>query len=336
LRTYLLKRLLLMIPTLFGITVITFTLIYLAPGDPTAPKVGESGGGLNRAEFAREVQEARKKLLGLDKPIPVQYLNWCGRLATLNLGESFSKKRPVGELILEALANTLRLDIFAIVLAYLIAVPLGIYSATHRFSLWDRISTVILFIMYSLPTFWIASLAIIFLGGGGGFLDVFPIAWLGCTTPDRHPFGGASLDWAWHAFLPIACLTYPVLASLSRYSRAGMMDVVRQDFIRTARAKGLSENVVIFKHAARNGMIPILTLLATMLPLMVSGSVIIEYIFSINGMGKLMFDAVFERDYPIVMAVSSLAAVMTLLGVLASDFLYVLVDPRISFEKLQA
>ncbi|HZL72213.1 MAG TPA: ABC transporter permease [Planctomycetota bacterium] len=335
-RTYLLKRLLLMIPTLFGITVITFTLIRLAPGDPTAPKVGEVGGGLNRAEFSREVQEAKKKLLGLDKPIPVQYVTWVTKLATFDLGESFSQKRPVGDLILESLSNTLKLDIIAIFLAYLIAVPLGIYSATHRYSLWDRVSTVALFILYSLPTFWIASLAIVFLGGGGGFADVFPIAWLGCTTPERHPFMGAQLDWAWHAFLPILCLTYPVLASLSRYSRAGMMDVVRQDFIRTARAKGLSENVVIFKHAARNGMIPILTLLATMLPLMVSGSVIIESIFSINGMGKLMFDAVMQRDYPIVMAVSSLSAIMTLFGILASDFLYVFVDPRISFEKLQA
>jgi peptide/nickel transport system permease protein len=142
------------------------------------------------------------------------------------------------------------------------------------------------------------------------------------------------LDWLGHFVLPVACLTYPVLAALSRYSRAGMMEVIRQDFIRTARAKGLSEKVVIFKHAARNGMIPILTLLATMLPVMVSGSVIID-IFSINGMGKLMFDAVMERDYPIVMAVSSLSAVMTLFGILMSDLLYVFFDPRISFEKLE-
>lgn len=324
-----------MIPTLFGITLITFTLIRLAPGDPTAPKVGEVGGGLNRAELSREVQEAKKKLLGLDKPIPVQYLTWCGKLATLNLGESFSKKRPVGELILESLANTLRLDLIAIFLAYFIAVPVGIFSATHRYSLWDRVSTVLLFILYSLPTFWIASLAIVFLGGGD-FADIFPIAWLSCNRPESHFPYAAGLDWLGHFVLPVACLTYPVLAVLSRYSRAGMMDVVRQDFIRTARAKGLSENVVIFKHAARNGMIPILTLLATMLPIMVSGSVIIEYIFSINGMGKLMFDAVMERDYPIVMAVSSLSAIMTLFGILLSDFLYVLVDPRISFEKLQA
>lgn len=334
-RVYLVKRLLLMIPTLIGITIITFTLIRLAPGDPSAPKVGEGGGGgLDRAAFAREVQEAKKKLLGLDKPIPVQYLNWCARLVTLDLGDSYSKRRPVGELIRESLVNTLRLDLIAIFLAYVIAVPLGIFSATHRYSIWDRLSTVALFILYSLPTFWIASLAIIFLGGGD-FLDIFPISWLNCNTPERHFPYTEGLDWLGHFVLPVACLTYPVLAALSRYSRAGMMEVIRQDFIRTARAKGLSEKVVIFKHAARNGMIPILTLLATMLPLMVSGSVIIEYIFSINGMGKLMFDAVMERDYPIVMAVSSLSAVMTLFGVLMSDFLYVFVDPRISFEKLE-
>ncbi|MBI4565031.1 MAG: ABC transporter permease [Planctomycetes bacterium] len=331
-RIYFIKRLLLAVPTLFGITLITFVLIRAAPGDPAAPRPDDAAGGPDRTAFARDIHEMRRRLLGLDQPLPTQYIRWVRRLATLDLGDSYSKKRPVGPLIANAMIHTLRLDILAVALAYLIAVPLGVFSATHRFSWWDRLSTVALFVLYSLPTFWVASLAIIFLGGGD-FLDVFPIAWLECDAPHRHPFGGAALDWAWHLVLPVACLTYPALAVLSRYARAGMLDVVGQDFIRTARAKGLSENVVIFKHALRNGAIPILTLLGTLLPAVVSGSVIIETIFSIHGMGKLMFDAVMERDYPVVMAVTTLTAVMTLAGFLLCDVLYALADPRISFER---
>jgi peptide/nickel transport system permease protein len=161
-----------------------------------------------------------------------------------------------------------------------------------------------------------------------------PFIGLSCNEPEKHPFLGAQFDFAWHSLLPIICLTYGGLAALSRYARSGMIEVVRQDYIRTARAKGLTEKVVIFKHALRNGMIPIITLLANLLPVLIGGSVIIEFIFSIDGMGQLGYLAVVERDYNVVMAVATLSAVMTLIGILLSDIAYVIVDPRISFESV--
>ncbi len=332
-----------------------------------------------------------------------QYAVWLGRLVTLDFGVSVVYNKKVIDLsdagvdpetgertdiLPERLMRTLFLNITAFVLIYLIAVPIGIFSSTHRDTLRDKSLTVMLFIFYSLPTFWVATMLIVLVTNVTGI----PVANLRCSTPDVHPThlgshlaltlviaiaslvacfafertrkhpvlyaSGAAVaffitgylagipwggllpeklqDTLWHALLPILCLTYPGLAALSRYARSGMLEVVRQDYIRTARAKGLSEEVVIYKHALRNGMIPILTLMATLLPAMISGSIIIEHIFSIQGMGQLFWEAVTKRDYNVIMAESTLVAVLTLLGILAADILYVLVDPRISFEKLES
>lgn len=332
--TYLLKRFLLILPTLLGITLVTFLIIQLAPGSPISIKIQQLGGeGIRSETVSREVIEQTKKLYGLDKPVPVQYLQWLRRLGTLDFGESYKDHRPVLTKIREALPVTLLLNIISIFLIYLISIPLGIFSALHPKSWLDKITTVALFILYSLPSFWVAMILIIYLGGGE-YLDLFPVAGVSSQGLDRLPWWGQAANVTWHLVLPVTVLTYGGLAFLSRLSRGQLLEVIRQDYIRTARAKGLSESVVIWKHALRNSLIPLVTLSGTLLPALIGGSVIVEQIFSIPGMGKLGFEAVLSRDYPTVMAIAAIEGFLTLLGILISDLLYVVIDPRISFEKV--
>jgi len=330
-RAYLIKRLLMIIPTFIGITIITFFIIQLAPGSPVSLKLQSATGGVKSEALSREIIEETRALYGLDKPIHVHYLSWLRRVVTFDFGHSYKDHRPVLTKVIERLPISLQLSLISIFFSYLISVPLGVYSATHQFSPSDKIITVVLFILYSLPSFWVASLLIMLLGGGD-FWDVFPIFGLSSEGAEAWPFWRWLWDRVMHLVLPVTCLTYGGLASLSRYGRVGMLEVVRQDYIRTARAKGLSERVVIYKHALRNSVIPIVTFLGLLLPAMLGGSVIIETIFSIPGMGKLGFEAVLSRDYPVIMGIATISSLLTLVGLLISDILYVVVDPRISFE----
>lgn len=257
--------------------------------------------------------------------------HWFGNLVRLDFGESYTYNRPVMELISERFYVTFVMNFSSIFLTYLIAIPIGIFSATNQYSLSDRISTVALFILYSLPTFWVGTM-MIWLLTGPPYLDLFPSANAASPNADEMSQLGRFLDQAWHLTLPVICLTYSGIAYISRQMRAGMLETIRQDYIRTARAKGLAESKVVFKHALRNSLIPIITLIANLLPLMIGGSVIIEQIFSIEGLGKLSFEAVLNRDYPLLMAIFTLSGVLTLLGILLSDILYALVDPRISYN----
>ena len=330
---YLLKRLFLILPTLMGITLITFLIIQLAPGNPVSLKLQQLGGeGIRTETVSKEVIEQTKKLYGLDQPLHIQYFRWLKRMATLDFGASYKDHRRVLKKIGEALPATLILNIISIFLIYLISVPLGIYSAVRPRSRLDRVTTLILFILYSIPSFWIAMMLIIYLGGGE-YLDLFPIVGLVSDGFDRLSFLGKAGNLAWHLILPVTVLTYGGLAFLSRFSRAQLLEVMQQDYIRTARAKGLSERTVVLKHTLRNAMIPLITLASTLLPALIGGSVIVEQIFSIPGMGKLGFEAVLSRDYPTVMAIATIEALLTLVSLLISDLVYVLVDPRISFEK---
>jgi peptide/nickel transport system permease protein len=331
-RTYILKRLLLMIPTMFGITVMTFAIIRLAPGDPAAMRLGSGATGMiGNQQLANEIIEKTRQQFGLDKPIHVQYGIWLRQIVTLDFGRSYRDNRPVMDRIWERLPVTLQLNLISIFLVYLIAIPLGIFSSTHQYTLADKVSTTVLFVLYSLPSFWVATVLILFLGGGD-YLHLFPITGISSLDAEQLPFGEWLLDRIWHLALPVFCLTYGGLAYVSRQMRAGMLETIRQDYIRTARAKGLSENVVVFKHALRNSLIPIVTLLGFLLPAMLGGSVIIESIFTIPGMGQLGFDAILSRDYPVVMAISTIAAFLTLVGLLLSDICYAIVNPTISLE----
>lgn len=319
-----------MIPTMFGITIVAFLIIHLAPGDPAAMKARAAEGLMEG--LSEEVIQKTRELYGLDKPLHVQYWLWIKRIATLDFGESFKFKRPVWDVLAERIPVSLKLALTALVLAYLISIPIGIYSASHQYSRIDRFMTLVLFILYSLPSFWVATMLIVFLGGGD-FLDVFPVFGLSSVGAENLSFWGRFWDTIWHLMLPIFCMTYASLAVLSRYMRAAMLEVIRQDYITTARAKGLSEKVVILKHALRNSLIPIITLLAQILPVTIGGSIIIETIFTIPGMGRLVWEAILARDYPLIMAELTIVAFLTLLGILVSDILYSVVDPRIAFER---
>ncbi len=333
-RTYIFKRLLLMIPTLLGITLVTFFIVQFAPGNPAELKIGQAQAGALGEQYTKEVIEQTKKLYGLDKPIHVRYWIWLKRFVTFDFGDSYKDHRPVTDKILERVPISLQLSLISIFLVYLFAIPLGVFSAVKQYSVLDRIVTFFLFVLYSLPSFWVAMMLILFFGGGD-FLNWFPIYGLNSPDADSLSWGGRLLDRLWHLVLPVTCLTYGGLAYISRQQRAGMLEVVRQDYIRTARAKGLSERSVIFKHALRNSIIPIVTLLAMLLPAMLGGSVIIETIFSIPGMGKLGFESILARDYPTIMGIATISALLTLVGILIADLAYTLVDPRITFESLE-
>jgi peptide/nickel transport system permease protein len=261
-----------------------------------------------------------------------QYFKWIARIATFEFGNSQNQAgRQVLDIIIESVPNTLRLSLVSLFLAYLISIPLGVSSAVRQGTLYDRALTLILFVLYSMPSFWVA-LMLIMLFCGQGIFDWFPVTGLYSSNPVDYPLGSKFLDLLWHMVLPIVCLTYASFASLSRYMRVGLLDVLRQDYVRTARAKGLSERVVIWKHAVRNSLLPVITLLGIQIPYLVGGSVLIEEIFQINGMGRQTFLALSTKDYPVVMAVAVLTAIATMISLLISDILYALADPRISYK----
>jgi peptide/nickel transport system permease protein len=261
-----------------------------------------------------------------------QYHRWLSHFLRFDFGFSYADKRPVWSKMKDALPWTLALNLISIILSYLIAIPIGIASARHKGSLRDRITTIVLFILYSLPSFWIATMLIIFFTTPEYGMNFFPNFGVGDVTPDMS-WWDIFLERAYHFILPVFCLTYGSLAYLSRQMRGGILSVFRQDYIRTARAKGIPENKVVWKHAFRNSLIPIITIFASLFPAAISGSFIIENIYSIPGMGQMAYIALVGRDYPIVFAVMMFAAFLTLVGTLVSDILYAMVDPRISFDK---
>lgn len=330
-RAYLTRRLMLIVPTFLGISILTFALIQLSPGSPIAFKLRGVEGSMKSDAATQQIIEQTKALYGLDKPVHVQYLRWLGRLVTLDFGNSMKDQRPVMAKIAEALPVTIQLNVLSLLLVYLISIPLGVYSATHSGGKTDAALTFGLFLLYSLPVFWVAMLLILFFGGGE-YLDWFPIHGLNSQDAETYPALRWLGDRLWHMALPLFCLTYGSFAFISRYMRAGLLDVLRQDYVRTARAYGFSGRVVVWKYAMRNALIPIVTLLGGLLPGLIGGSIIVESIFSIPGMGRLAFEAVLSRDYPLIMGNVTMASLLTLAGLLLSDILYVIVDPRIKFE----
>lgn len=341
--TYLLQRLLLLIPTLLGITFIAFALIHLAPGDPAELRAGGGLGAAGSEGLSTEKQSAVDEALeawraqyGLDKPFHIQYGYWLRNLVTLEFGDSFKDNQPVWHKIRERIPVTVQLNIISTVLIYLGAVPLGIYSATHSYSFGDQVSTFVAFALYALPSYWIGTLAIVFLCGGDYFY-LFPPG--GLTSVDASPnwpLGKRLLDYSWHLCLPVIILSYSGFAGLSRFMRSSMLENLRQDFVQTARAKGLAERLVIYKHVLRNSLIPIVTIMTSIIPGLISGSIIIETIFSIPGLGQLGYEAVLARDYPVIMAVFTISSLLTLLSILLSDLLLTVVDPRITFSGRSA
>jgi peptide/nickel transport system permease protein len=319
---YAARRLVLAIPLLLGITFISFMIIHLAPGDPTEVLVGDQ-----RADAAAHTRQILQEAYGLDKPLHIQYWNWLSRLVRLDFGRSFS---PDGRLVLAKIAErlpvTLLLNVVEMLLIVAIAVPIGVLSATRQYSAFDKVTTVFVFVGFATPDFWLALLLMILFGVQLGWL---PISGLRSLNWEYLSFWGQQIDFLAHLIVPIVVATFGGLAGFSRYMRQSMLEVVRQDYIQTARAKGLVERVVIGKHALRNAMLPIVTILGLSLPGLIGGSVIVESVFAIPGMGQLMVQAVFERDYPVIMGNLVIVAVITLIANLLADLSYGLVDPRI-------
>jgi len=318
---YVAKRLLFMIPLLFGITIICFAVMHLAPGSPTDLQTQMNP----RASL--EMKERLRAMYDLDKPLHEQYIRWVGKLAVLDLGISFSTdRRPVADKILERLPITIMLNVLSMLLILVAAIPIGVLSAVHQDSLFDRIAGIIVFVGFAIPTFWLALLLMIFFGVHLGWL---PISGIRSLNYEYLPSGMALWDLIRHLILPVSLAAFGGLAGLSRYMRANMLEVIRQDYILTARSKGLSERVVIYRHALRNALLPVITILGLSIPGLIGGSVIFETIFAIPGMGQLFYMSVMARDYPVVMGILFIGAVLTLLGNLIADVSYAVADPRI-------
>ena len=318
--TYIIKRTLLMIPILLGITVLSFGVMRLAPGGPAEAQMEFS------ARASAEARERLRKLYGADQPFYIQYATWLKKFVTLDFGEAFADGRKVKDKILERLPITLTINLLSLGLVLLIAIPIGIMSATRQYSLLDRFTTIFVFIGFSTPSFWLALLLMMLFGV---YLDWLPVSGLKSMNYDSLPLAGKLLDRVRHLILPVFVASFGGLAGLSRYMRSSMLDVIRQDYVTVARAKGLPEGKVIYRHAFRNALLPLITLLGLSVPGLIGGSVIFENIFGIPGMGQLFYNGVMARDYPLIMGILTIGAVLTLLGNLLADIGYMLADPRI-------
>ncbi|CAG9609554.1 ABC transporter permease [Pseudoneobacillus rhizosphaerae] len=314
--TYIVRRIMMAIPLLFGITILSFGIIQIAPGDPTALMIDPM--------IRDKDLVAYKELYGLNDPIYVQYLKWVGNMIQGNFGDSLIRQGvAVNELIMARLPNTLLLMLVSTILAIFISIPIGIISATKQNSLADYTFTFFSFLGIATPNFWIGLVLIMFLSVHLGWFPTGGVATL------NEPF--SIWDRIHHLILPSIVLATADVAGLTRYIRSSMLDVLKQDFIRTARAKGFKQKKVVYKHALRNGLIPVITIFGLMLPSFIGGSVVVEKIFGWPGIGMLFFDAAFQRDYPVIMAITVIASALVVIGNLLADILYAIFDPRIEY-----
>jgi peptide/nickel transport system permease protein len=321
------RRLIGAIPLLLGVATLIFFVLALAPGDPTAAYFNPN--------IPAEVLEQLRRNFGLDQPVYIRYLKWLGAFLTGNFGYSFAQSRPVAQVLLDALPNTLMLCGISLMLVFLLGTLTGIVQAVRQNSFIDGFLSVTSLFFYSMPPFWLALMLMLIFSLQAHQWN-WPIALpsTGITDINYEFFSPAEKirDRIAHLALPVSTLTLALAAGVSRYTRGQMLEVIRQDYIRTARAKGLPEGRVIMKHALRNSLIPVITLLGLYLPLLFSGAVFVEVIFAWPGMGRVIVDAILQRDYPVVMATSFLFAVMVVLGNLLADILYAVVDPRIRYD----
>ncbi len=364
--SYVIRRLLLMVPTLIGITVVVFLVMAQSPGGIGGSLLNKEGS--MRAEEAQALRAYYEKRYGLNKPLYVQYARWLNQVSPVgfdinkdgtlgrftvkkpDLGKSFTRERPVLDVVMDALPITLILNLVTIPIIYAIAVTTGIYAAKHRGKTFDVGTGVVFMALWSLPTMWVGVMLIGFFANKD-FVQAFPTSGVHDTLVDTMRFlphweagaGESSGMWAgfqrgwlldacWHLVLPIVCMTYGGFAFLSKLMRASMLDNLAADFVRTARAKGVDERTILFQHVLRNSVLPLITVAAGILPGLLGGSLIIEQIFSINGMGKLMIDAIFTRDRELVLSVTFVISLISTVSLLLADICYALADPRVSYE----
>ena len=313
---YLMRRLLVTIPVLFGITVLCYAILSMTPGDPVQMLISPT---VSEADL-----EIKRRALGLDQPVAVRYVKWLGELAHGNLGFSFSSGAPVTKRVGERIGPTLTLTVTALALSYLIAIPIGVVVATRRYSWIDYLATFTAFLGISLPTF--------FLGLAG--IYVFALRWPVLPVGGTMTLGGDGGlgDLIYHLILPASVLAVAGAGALMRYVRSSMLDVLGQDYVRTARAKGVLEAIVHRRHALRNALIPVITIAGLQLPGLLAGAVVTEQIFEWPGMGRLTIEAINQRDYPVLMGITLVTALLVAAGSLLADVAYSVVDPRIRYE----
>ena len=317
-RAYMARRVLMLVPLLIGLSLVMFLLLRLAPGDPATAMMSPQA-----ANNPGYVEQTRANL-GLDEPIHIQYWIWLKNLATGDFGTAYSfNNKPVLDLIGERVMGTVQLQGMALLIGILVAIPVGIISATRQYSMWDNSVTVGSFIGLAVPSFWLALLLQVWLGVKLGW---FPII----ST------GQANVDWSerWKYFvLPILVLTLPNIAYFARFMRSSMLEVINQDYVTTARAKGLSHRQVLYSHALRNALLPMVTVIGLQLPQIIGGAVIIEQIFAWPGIGLLAFDAISRRDYPVIMGITMVTGAAIMVASVVVDMVYVLLDPRVSVAR---
>ncbi|WP_339149629.1 MULTISPECIES: ABC transporter permease [unclassified Sutcliffiella] len=314
--SYIIRRCLMAIPLLFGITVLSFAIIQMAPGGPTSLMMDPN--------ISKEAMKKFEERYGLNDPVHVQYYKWVSNMAKGDFGESLIRRGvPVSEMIMNRLPNTLLLMIVSTILAVIVAIPFGVISARKQYSLTDYTVTVTSFLGLATPNFWIGLVLIMVFAVQ---LQWFPTGGVSTLNADF-----SILDRIHHLVLPAFVLATADMAGLTRYTRSSMLEVLKQDYMRTARAKGLKERKVTYKHGLRNGLIPVITIFGLMLPGFIGGSVIVERIFAWPGIGLLFFESAFQRDYPVIMALTVISAVFVVIGNLVADILYAIFDPRIEY-----
>ncbi len=320
---HLVRRALQAIPLLIGIVTLIFIILHLAPGDPTTAYF--------HPDIPPDVLDRMRAGLGLDEPLHVQYLHWLKAFLTGDFGYSYTHHRPVAEVIADTLPNTLLLGGVSLLVIFGVGCSVGSLQAVRQYGPVDSLLTLVTLFLYSMPGFWLGLMLIL---AASTWLVWMGLPVSGMTSVDHSALGplGRAADLAGHLVLPVTALGLASAAGVARFTRGEMLEVIRQDFIRTARAKGLPEREVILRHALPNAMIPVISLLGLYLPLLFGGAVVIEVVFSWPGMGRMMYDAVLARDYPLVMASSFLFAVLVIAGNLVADLLYAMADPRIRYD----
>ncbi|RSK26467.1 ABC transporter permease [Bacillus sp. HMF5848] len=314
--TYIIRRCLMAIPLLFGITIISFAIMQAAPGDPTSLLMDPNISPADRAKMLEKY--------GLNDPVHIQYIKWLGNMVQGDFGDSLIRKgTSVSELISDRMGNTLLLMLVSTILAFLISIPFGVLSARRPYSKIDYTVTVGSFLGLATPNFWLGLILIMFLSVQTGLFPTGGVATL------NAPF--SIWDRLHHLILPALVLATADMASLTRFTRSSMFEVLKQDYMRTARAKGLRENKVVYKHGLRNGLIPVITIFGLLLPSFIGGSVIVESVFSWPGLGRLFIESAFQRDYPVIMALTVISSVLVVAGNIVADILYAVIDPRIEY-----
>lgn len=332
-----------MIPTLIGVTIVTFIIINLAPGSPIEQKIQQMKfGGMGRESsnssssskssgVSEEVIEALKKQYGFDKPVHIRYLIWLKNISKLDFGESFTYEEPVIDVIVSKFPVSLQFGIISLLMSYMVCVVLGVAKAVKHGTNFDYVTSFFLFVTYSIPGFMLAILLIVYFAGGR-FYNWFPIGELYSDNYMTLDFWGKVFDRVHHFILPLICYMIGSFTVLTMLMKNSLLDEIKKDYIRTARAKGLSEKTVYLKHALRNALIPIVTGIGGFLAVFFAGSLLLESIFQLDGMGLLGYKSILQRDYNVIMGLIFIESVLLLLGNLISDMAYIVVDPRINFE----